>query len=128
MLNFPIQSHGAEILRMALINLCNEHIEVVATVHDAVVCHIPIPELQEQIIKAKKIMKDAAVAVVNGPIEVESQIIKSNWGQGGENQKLYEQIMEAIEDYKATTRNDNTCYDNSSRSLYINSVISNNII
>ena len=128
MLNFPIQSHGAEILRMALINLCNEHIEVVATVHDAVVCHIPIPELQEQIIKAKRIMKEAAAAVVNGPIEVESQIIKSNWKQEGDNQKLYEQIMEAIENYKAATETNNTYYDNSSRSPYISSVINKSII
>ena len=113
---------------MALIILCIEHIEVVATVHDAVVCHIPIPELQEQIIKAKRIMKEAAAAVVNGPIEVESQIIKSNWKQEGDNQKLYEQIMEAIENYKAATETNNTYYDNSSRSPYISSVINKSII
>ena len=35
LLNWPIQTNGAEILRTALIDLTDEHFEVNALVHDA---------------------------------------------------------------------------------------------
>ena len=76
LMNWPIQAHGAEILRKALIDLTDANFEVCALVHDAVLIQIPIPEYSERLKEAKQIMVDASVAVVGGPIRVDSEILK----------------------------------------------------
>ena len=109
LLNWPIQSHGAEILRTALIDLTTNHLKVCATIHDAVLLEIPIPEFDEQLELAKKLMVEASIKVVGGPIRVDTEIISSNFIQLGKNgepnkhQKLFDRIMSEIETY---TRNE----------------------
>ena len=71
LMNWPIQSHGAEILRKALIDLSDKDFKVCATVHDAVLLEIPIPEFYERLEEAKKIMVNASIDVVGGPIRVD---------------------------------------------------------
>ena len=99
LLNWPIQSHGAEILRTALIDLTDNDFKVVALVHDAVMLEIPIPEFKERLEEAKQIMVDASIKVVGGPIRVDQEIIKSNYEQEPKDQKLFEKIMDEIARY-----------------------------
>ena len=105
LMNWPIQAHGAEILRKALIDLTDANFEVCALVHDAVLIQIPIPEYSERLKEAKQIMVDASVAVVGGPIRVDSEIIKSNYrqlekdGSDSKDQKLFDNIMHEIDTY-----------------------------
>ena len=109
LMNWPIQSHGAEILRKALIDLTDQNFKVCALVHDAVLLEIPIPEFDKDLEAAKKIMINASVDVVGGPIRVDQEIIKSNYKQLGKNgepnkdQKLFDKIMGHILSY---TRNE----------------------
>jgi DNA polymerase I len=64
--NFPMQAHGAEMLRIACILLDEAGIDVCATIHDAVVIEVPIRDLNEITLKAKDILKTASEIVLNG--------------------------------------------------------------
>jgi len=102
LLNWPIQSHGSEILRMALIELNNNHFEVNAPVHDAFLVSIPIHEFTKRLEEAKKIMVRAAERVV-GPIRVKAEIIRGNFTQEPEIQKDFDEIFNEIRNYKTYT-------------------------
>ena len=69
LLNWPIQAHGSEILRHALIELNKNNFEVNCPVHDAFLISIPIGEFESRLDEAKKIMMDSAAAVC-GPIKM----------------------------------------------------------
>jgi len=99
LMNWPIQSHGAEILRKALIDLTDEHFEVCGLVHDAVLLQIPIPDFNKRKKEAKEIMVNASIEVVGGPIRVDEEVIKSNYVQEDQYQKTYDEIMEEINTY-----------------------------
>ena len=100
LLNWPIQSHGAEILRTALMDLTDKNFKVVALIHDAIMLEIPIHDFYEDLERAKQIMVDASIKVVGGPIQVEEEIIKTNYVQKKKkHQKLFDQIMGEIERY-----------------------------
>jgi len=102
LLNWPIQTNGAEILRTALIDLTDEHFEVNALVHDALLVSLPYPEHKELLKKVKEIMVRASMKVVGGPIEVDHEIITGNWNQDDEYQKSFDDIMREIKNYKLT--------------------------
>ena len=104
-MNWPIQSHGAEILRKALIDLADENFEVVALLHDAVLLQIPIPEFNQRLTEAKQVMVNASIEVVGGPIRVDHEVIKSNYVQEEEHQKLFDDIMNEINTYTRTRLN-----------------------
>ena len=102
LMNWPIQSHGAEILREAVMDLTDAFFEVNALVHDALLISIPIPDFKERLIEAKKIMVDASIKVVKGPIRVEHEEISGNYIQKPKDQKLFDEIMNEIEIFKRT--------------------------
>lgn len=64
--NFPLQAHGAEILRIASILLNNAGIEVCAPVHDAFLIRGPDGEIEEITKKAQALMEQASREVLNG--------------------------------------------------------------
>ena len=103
LMNWPIQSHGAEVLREALMDLTDAHFEVNALVHDAVLISLPIPEFKERLIEAKKIMVDASIKIIKGPIRVDHEEIAGNFIQKPGDQKLFDEIMREIDNYKDTT-------------------------
>jgi len=102
LLNWPIQSHGSEVLRMALIELNKNYFEVNAMVHDAFLISIPTNEFKERLEVAKKIMVQSAERVV-GPIRVGAKIIKGNFTQDPEQQKDFDEIFNEIRNYKTYT-------------------------
>ena len=102
LLNWPIQSHGSEVLRMALIELQKNHFEVNALVHDAVLVSIPIQEFSKRLEEAKKIMVQSAERVV-GTIRVGAKIIKGNFTQDPESQKDFDEIFNEIRNFKTYT-------------------------
>ena len=118
LMNWPIQAHGAEILREALMDLTDANFEVNALVHDAVLISIPIPETEDRLKEAKKIMVDASIKIVGGPIRVEHEKIESNYKQKKEFQKTFNDIMEAIQKYKVTTEMKDRDYQTDSTALY----------
>jgi len=93
MLNWPIQSHGSEILRVAMLNLIDEKIELSALVHDAVMVHIPQKNLKVNILKIKNIMLAASEQVIGYRIPVDVQIIRGHFEQEGKEKDKWDFVI-----------------------------------
>jgi DNA polymerase I-like protein with 3'-5' exonuclease and polymerase domains len=75
--NFPMQANGAEILRVACINLTEAGIRVCAPVHDAVLIEVSLDELEIAINRAKDLMIQASVQVLGGfPLTCDVNVIQ----------------------------------------------------
>ena len=95
--NFPIQSHGSEMLRHALIGLVDKDIEVSALIHDGLMVHCPMSKLAATKLKVKQIMENASKIVLNGNVcPADIEIIKGNYKQEKEEQIKFDRIMEII--------------------------------
>ena len=103
LMNWPLQSHGSEILRRAIIDLDAAGFEISMPVHDAVLIHMDRKGCAEKIRKLKTIMSEAANKVIGCQIQVDTQIIRSQFFQEKEHQerwqKLYEKLLTAKEAY-----------------------------
>ena len=64
--NFPMQAHGAEMLRIASILLTESGIRVCAPVHDALLIEAPLDELAGAIEATQLLMKQASGIVLDG--------------------------------------------------------------
>lgn len=62
--NFPMQAHGAEMLRIACILLKREGIMVCAPVHDALLIEAPLNELDSIVLRAQELMAEASRLVL----------------------------------------------------------------
>ena len=95
--NFPIQAHGSEMLRHALIGLTEKDIEVSALIHDGIMVHCPLNNIAASELKVKKIMEDASRIVLDGnvcPVDIVS--IKTNYKQEEEEQIKFDRMMTII--------------------------------
>jgi len=95
--NFPIQAHGSEMLRHALIGLTEKDIEVSALIHDGIMVHCPLNNIAASELKVKKIMEDASRIVLDGnvcPVDIVS--IKTNYKQEKEEQNKFDRMMSII--------------------------------
>ena len=63
--NFPIQAHGSEMLRRALIDLTFAGIEVNALIHDGIVITLNKKNFRKEFIQAKEILINASKAILN---------------------------------------------------------------
>ena len=106
LMNWSIQAEAGEILRNALIRLCNANIKVCATIHDAFLIECPLPELQEQNRIAKQCMIDAGTCILDKGIKVDVTIHYGNYKQERESdQKIFDIIFEEIKKYKRSFKN-----------------------
>lgn len=64
--NFPMQAHGAEMLRIACILLKREGISVCAPVHDALLIEAPLTVLDSVVKRAQELMAEASRIVLYG--------------------------------------------------------------
>lgn len=97
-LNFPMQGNGAEILRMACIELINAKINVCAPLHDAVLIEAPAYKLERTAKLASEIMEEVSSNVLGGfPIRTETKIIKHpNRFHDDQGRLTWEQILSRI--------------------------------
>ena len=99
LLNWPIQSHGSEILRRAMIDLDEEGFEISMIVHDAVLIHMKRKGCAARLRKLKSIMSAAAAKVILSPIPVDIKIIRASFTQDGEHKErwnaLYQKLVNA---------------------------------
>ena len=75
--NWPIQSCGSDIMRWAVIRCANAGIRPVATVHDALVFHVPTSQADELLELAKREMETVAEQVLGEPIAVD--VHRTDW-------------------------------------------------
>jgi hypothetical protein len=76
--NWPMQAHGAEMLRLTCIEATEAGIEVAAPIHDAVLIVAPLNQLKEQALRVRNIMIQASRAVTEG-VELRVDIRLVSW-------------------------------------------------
>lgn len=64
--NFPMQSNGAEMLRLACCLATERGVRVCAPVHDAILIEAPLDKLDEAVAVAQRAMADASAMVLGG--------------------------------------------------------------
>jgi len=99
LLNWPIQSHGSEILRRAMIDLDEKNFEISMIIHDAVLIHCKKKNLRamiNDIKEIKKVMSEAAEKVIGAPIGVDVELIGESYVQKKEDKKRWEQLYEKL--------------------------------
>jgi hypothetical protein len=75
--NFPMQSNGAEMLRIACCLATERGIEVCAPVHDAIMICAPMDRLDADIATTQKAMSEASIAVLPGfPLETDVKVVR----------------------------------------------------
>tara|TARA_R110000803_G_scaffold62957_2_gene123411 strand:- start:1133 stop:2902 length:1770 start_codon:yes stop_codon:yes gene_type:complete len=99
LMNWPLQSHGSEILRRAIVDLDDEGFEISMPVHDAVLIHMDRKGAREKIEKIKSIMSEAAKKVIGCNIQVDTKLITHAFRQDKTHQDrwntLYEKLLKA---------------------------------
>ena len=97
--NWPLQTQGSEILRRAIIDLDNAGFEISMPVHDAVLVHLERKgwkEMREKIRELRNIMSGAADQVIGWKIPVDIKIIRDQFYQDEDNQKLWDRLYEKV--------------------------------
>ena len=103
--NFPIQAHGSEMLRRALIDLTTAGIEVNALIHDGIVITLNRKNFRKEFIQAKKILINASIAILNEDsstnnfCDVDFQTIRSGFIQEDADQNKFNRILELVDEY-----------------------------
>jgi len=106
--NWPLQSHGSEILRRAMIDIDEAGFEISMPIHDAVLIHMERKgwrEMLKKIRELKNIMSDAADQVIGWRIPVDVKIIRDQFYQDPEHQKLWDELYEKVLKVKRGVRN-----------------------
>ena len=103
--NFPIQAHGSEMLRRALIDLTFAGIEVNALIHDGIVITLNKKNFRKEFIQAKEILINASKAILNEDsstdyyCDVDFQIIRSGMIQEPADQNKFNRIIELTNEF-----------------------------
>jgi DNA polymerase-1 len=75
--NFPVQTNGAEMLRLAVMRMLDHGVCVIATIHDAVAIEADICEIEEAVIRAQAAMRWASAEILNGfELRSEAKIVR----------------------------------------------------
>jgi len=74
--NWPMQSHGADILRLAICLCVENNIKVIAPVHDAILIEAPIEKIKQDVKTTQQIMEYATKCILDFPISTDVKIVK----------------------------------------------------
>lgn len=64
--NFTAQTTCADILRLACVFIVEDGIELVGPIHDAVLVHVPLDDLEAQVVRVREHMAEAGRVVLDG--------------------------------------------------------------
>jgi hypothetical protein len=77
MRNWPIQSAGADMLRMAIIALDDAGIEVIAPIHDAVLIEAPVGAIDDVVAETQAIMRRVSGQMLDGFwLDVDAHVVR----------------------------------------------------
>ena len=77
LMNFPMQSNGSEMMRIAAIAATESGIQVCAPVHDAFLIAAPLQRLDEDVAKMRDMMSKAGWAVTGGlSIRTDAEVVR----------------------------------------------------
>ena len=96
--NWPIQSHGSEMIRHAIIAADDAGYEISLCVHDALLVHVKKKGWAKKIFNLVQLMEKAAEEVIGFKIPVEIKVIRKHYFQeksdGEKWNKLYKKYLE----------------------------------
>jgi DNA polymerase-1 len=72
--NFPMQSHGAEMLRIACCLVTERGVSVCAPVHDALLIEAPVDQIDDAVTTTRGLMAEAATAVLGAAVRIETDV------------------------------------------------------
>jgi DNA polymerase I len=98
--NWPIQSHGSEMIRHAIIDADAAGFEISMCVHDALLIHMDKKGCAEKIKKLKEIMSAASEKVIKYKIPVDVKIIKKHFEQESPDKEKWDSIYKKYIDFK----------------------------
>jgi DNA polymerase-1 len=75
-LNWPVQSTGAVLLRLAITLAARKGVRVIAPVHDAIMIEAREDQIEEHVRLAREAMDEACYAVLGDTIRTECQVIR----------------------------------------------------
>jgi DNA polymerase I len=73
--NWPVQSHGAEMMRAAAIAATDVGLSIAAPVHDALLLLTPLDRLKADVAALHAIMKAAGTTVIGVPVDTDVKIV-----------------------------------------------------
>ena len=95
-LNWPMQAHGAEMMRIACILAVERGIKLCAPIHDALLIEAPLDQIDSEVVKLKECMAEASEAVLgDGKVcRVDADIVRYPGRYMDEHgQEMWDQIM-----------------------------------
>ena len=95
-LNWPMQAHGAEMMRIACILAVERGIKLCAPIHDALLIEAPLDQIDSEVVKLKECMAEASEAVLgDGKVcRVDADIVQYPGRYMDEHgQEMWDQIM-----------------------------------
>ena len=98
-LNWPMQAHGAEMMRLACILAVERAIRLCAPIHDALLLEAPISQIDAEVLRLKACMFEASEAVLGDgrACRVDADIVRypdRYMDEGG--QDMWDQIMRLL--------------------------------
>jgi DNA polymerase I-like protein with 3'-5' exonuclease and polymerase domains len=96
--NFPMQAHGAEVLRLACCLATERGIRVVAPVHDALLIEAPAAEIEAGVAATQRAMEEASRDVLGGfTLDTEAKIVRHpDHYQDKRGVKLWASLMKVL--------------------------------
>ena len=95
-LNWPMQAHGAEMMRIACILAVERGIKLCAPIHDALLIEAPLDQIDSEVVRLKECMSEASEAVLGGGkvCRVDADIVRYPDRYMDEHgQEMWDQIM-----------------------------------
>jgi hypothetical protein len=72
--NFPMQAHGAEMLRIACCLATERGVQVCAPIHDALLIEAPTPLIDDAVATTRGAMAEAAAKVLNSALWIDTEV------------------------------------------------------
>ena len=105
--NFPVQANGAEMLRLAIMSLQDDGIDVCAPVHDAVVIEGPLERQEEIVSRAQKLMRRASEIILpNLPLESDVKVVQypNRFYDEDRGKTFWEELMKELNSVETLAR------------------------
>jgi DNA polymerase-1 len=74
--NWPVQSHGAEMMRAAAIAATEAGLRICCPIHDAFLLEAPLAQIETDAAALQAIMRAAGAAVIGVPVETDVKFIR----------------------------------------------------
>lgn len=100
LINWPVQSNGSEMLRLAICMAIREGIKVIAPIHDALLIESDLEKIEDDVVRAREIMAEASAKILSGyKLRTEAKIIKyPDRYMDKRGQKTWHMIWQILED------------------------------